>query len=165
MATPTSFHSERYADNTIDPKTGRPETASFQVAISNLTPANVAAQITLINTLSSAVAALVIGNADGNEVVYDRNDLAASPAASPLAQRENKWLVTYQGDTSMKLFRLEIPTADLSGTHLLPNQDEADLADADIAAFVTAFEAIARSPDSQTETVTVMSIRHVGRNV
>jgi len=164
MATPTSFHSERYADNTIDPKTGRPETASFQVAITNLTPANVAAQITLINDLSSAVAALVIGNADGNEVVYDRNDLAASPAASPLAQRENKWLVRYHGSVSHKRFRVSLPTADL--TLLANNSEFLDITTAASPGndFKVAFEAVVKSPDDDTESVVVDSVQFVGRN-
>ena len=34
-----------------------------------------------------------------------------------------------------------------------------------LAAFVTAFQAMARTPDSDTETVTITEIRLVGRNI
>jgi hypothetical protein len=44
--------------------------------------------------------------------------------------------------------------------------DQVVLADAgEMAAFVTAFEAIGRSPDDDEETVTVLRARIVGRNI
>jgi len=123
-----------------------------------------AGYVTAYGDLETALAGITIGTLAQRMVNTATTTVSQTPPADVDAQRERKWLVTYQGDTSLKLFRLEIPCADLSGGHLIANDDKADLADADIAAFVTAFETIARSPDSDTETVTVLSIRHVGRN-
>jgi len=130
--------------------------------ITNLT---IAGYVTAWGAVEAALANITLGTLHQRIVNASQTVIAQALPADTDAQRERKWVVTYQGDTSMKLFRFEIPTADLSGTHLLPNQDVADLEDADIAAFVTAFEDIARSPDSENETVTVLSIRHAGRNV
>jgi len=134
----------------------------FNGEITNLT---IAAYVTGWMALEAALEDITLGTVHQRVVNASQTVLSQTLPASTDAQRENKWLVTYQGDTSLKLFRFEIPTADLSSTHLYPNQDEADLTDADMAAFVSAFEAIGRSPDDEDETVTVTSIRHVGRNI
>lgn len=100
-----------------------------------------------------------------------------SPAAitDQNAQRESKFLVTYRDITPwldggntiantgyLNLYSVELPAADLS--YLLPNSDLVDLADADVAAFVAAFEAINNSPTGGNE-IEVVTIRHVGRNI
>lgn len=90
------------------------------------------------------------------------------------AQRERKWLVIYEDTTAtlgvgidnpgyLKKFTAEIPTADFSDDRLLPGKDEADLANTTIAAFVTAFEALAKSPYGGTPRV--LQMFGVGRNV
>lgn len=95
---------------------------------------------------------------------------------SQLAQREQKWLVTYEDTTEFfdapvnaipnagyrKIFNLEIGTADLSAVTLLNDTDIVDLATAPVPAWVSAFEAIARSPYGGA--VNVVRINHVGRN-
>jgi len=48
---------------------------------------------------------------------------------------------------------------------VVPNTDVADITSTDWAAFVTAFEAYAKSPDDVAETVTVIDARVVGRNI
>lgn len=62
-----------------------------------------------------------------------------------------------------KKFRQEIPTPDTD--KLVPGTDLADMTDTDIAAYVTAFETIAKSPDDDTEGVNVLDMRLVGRNI
>lgn len=117
-----------------------------------------------IASLKTAIAAITLG-VQQQEVRTTLVDvLSNTPPTNALAQRESKWLVTYKGNTSQKLFRAEIPTAELAG-HLLPASDEADLTETDMAAFVNAFETVARSPDNGTEACTVLSIRAVGRNI
>ena len=124
-----------------------------------------AGYVTAVSDLFDAIMGIALGTR-GTELTLAMNDqISVELPTDANAQRERKWLVTYKGNTSEKLFRLEIPTADITGGHLLPNQDIADLTDTDMAAFVTAFEALARTPDDSAETVTVLSIRHVGRNV
>jgi len=114
--------------------------------------------------LKNAIADITLGNLH-KEVRSSFVDVVSNDLpTSEIAQRESKWLVTYRANTSEKLFRVEIPCADLVG-HLLPASKEADLTEADMAAFVSAFETFVRSPDNGTEAVTVMRIVNVGRNI
>lgn len=118
-----------------------------------------------MTALKDAIADIIVGSLSKEERVSYVENVNVINAATADAQRERKWLVTYQGDTSHKLFRLEIPTALVDPTFMIANSDKADLASTEMAAFVSAFEAFVRSPDNGTETVTVISIRHVGRNI
>jgi len=146
-----------YLDNTGEKSPVR----VYNGPITNLT---IAGYVTAYGALEAAIAGITLGTLAQRAVNTSTVTVSQTPAADTSAQRERKWLVTYQGDTSLKLFRLELPCADLADGHLIPNTDKADMENAEIAAFVAAFEAIGRSPDSETETVTVLSIRHVGRN-
>lgn len=119
----------------------------------------------LMANLKTAVEGIVLGTVSKEERVSKIDNVNVVNAATADAQRERKWLVTYQADTSHKLFRLEIPTANLDPDFMLPNSDIADLESTEMAAFKAAFEAFQRSPDNGTETVTLISVRHVGRNL
>lgn len=89
-----------------------------------------------------------------------------------LAQRETKWLIGYTDVTANlaagvtnpyygKNFTNELPTANPSA-HLAPNSDYCDLTITEVAALVTAFEAVARSPSGGA--VDINYIKFVGRN-
>jgi len=119
----------------------------------------------LMTALKDAVADITLGELAKEERTSYVNDINVVNASTADAQRERKWLVTYQATTSHKLFRLELPCANLDPDFLLPNSDIADLDSTEMAAFVSAFEAFVRSPDNGTEAVQVISIRHVGRNI
>lgn len=123
-----------------------------------------AGYVTAYGALEAALQNITLGTLH-QRMVNTATTVVSQTLPTVQAQRERKWLVTYEGDTSKKLFHLEIPCADLSGTHLVPNTDLADMTDSAIIAFVDAFETIARSPDSDSETVTVLRMRHVGRNI
>lgn len=107
------------------------------------------------------------------------------PSTDPTAQRETKWLVTYQDNMQfldelntianpgyLKIFTAEIPTAD---TDLLPDgKDELVLTTAGvILTFVNAWQTNVRTPYNHTNGKTtppatfnvVLSVKHVGRNV
>lgn len=113
---------------------------------------------------------------DESLAVFNTN-LSNSPPANPLAQVESAWLVTYEDDLDFfdaptnaipnegfgRLFTMTIPTAEIAtATRLIANSDEANLAEAGMAAFVTAFENSVHSPYGGT--VNVIKITHVGRN-
>lgn len=154
MAQPLSSAGETYRDY------GTPgEKSSFEITTVDLSAANVAAQSALLATLWGTIDALVLGNIASRKIVFAQSTPDDSEVTDSQAQRENKWLVRYR-DTSGRKFRVELPTANLSlltlGTEFL------DLTLTDPAAFVTAFEAVAKSPDDQS-TVTVDSIQFVGR--
>lgn len=114
----------------------------------------------------TALEAIILGNVTQEEWVGDRTQLTEAIPASNFAQRELKLLIRYVGDTSGGIHTLEIPTPDLANLTIDPSTDLVDLADGGImAAWVTAFQTIARTPDDDTETVTVQSARVVGRNI
>lgn len=140
------------------------EKSSFEVFVGDITAVSIAGFLTDFGALRDAIEDITLGVVNKEQWIGDRTLLSNTPPADPLAQRENKWRVTYTGDTSGKLYSLEIATAELAGGHLLANSDFADLTETDMMAFVDAFETIARTPDDDTETVTVVSIQFVGRN-
>lgn len=139
------------------------EKSSFQVNGVALTAANFDAQATAATALSVAAGALSIGVLVKRTYAQVALDDMDTPT-NPYAQRELKWLVSYQNDTTGKIYSLEIPCANVTD-NLVPNTDLADLASTQWAAFVTAFEAYAVAPDNITQTVTVLSARLVGRNI
>lgn len=129
-----------------------------------ITAASIAGYLTDFGALRTALEGITLGVVHQEAWVGDRTLLSNTPPTNPFAQRELKWRVVYTGNTSGKLFSIEIPTADPTG-RLLDQSDFADLTETGMAAFVSAFEGIARSPDNDTENVTVQSVQLVGRNL
>jgi len=159
MAAPKSSYRESRIDYSA-------EKSNWGITTVDLTAANVVAQTALLATLAGAFDAIVGTTNISSETMFNKTNVGGgSPPTDPLAQRENKWLVRYVGDATFKVFTTEIPGADLSKLSTSPQTDFADLTDSDIAAFVTAFEAVARSPEDPTETVTVRDIQFVGRRL
>lgn len=150
------------------------ENSNAGVNIGPLTAANFTAKRNAIDALKLTIPGIISGEIRRtriNEVFAESADAVASPEA----QREAKWLVTLRDVTQFfdvgntinnpgfgNLFNIEIPTANL--TLLENNSDELDLSVTEVAAFVTALEAIAHSPTGGNE-VEVVSIKHVGRNL
>jgi len=154
MAQPLSEAGETYRDYGIPG-----EKSSFRFTITDLSAANFAAETGALSTLWGAIDALLLGNIASRRVVAISSAPDDTPVTNNLAQRENKWLVSYH-DTSGRKFKLELPTANLG---LLDADSEfLDLAGTEAAAFKTAFEAVAKSPSDQSS-VTVDSIQFVGR--
>jgi len=161
MAVPTSFASWTYNDSTLK-SNGEPESSSFRLPITNLTAANVAAQAALVDTLTTAIEAVVLGVLQKKSVVYEEVVLSDIAANDQLAQREIKLLCRYHGVTSGSKFRCSIPTFDLA---LLPLHSEfLDLTADEGLALKSAFEAIIKSPNDDTEAVVLDSAQFVGRN-
>lgn len=149
--------------NTVQITDFSAEKSSFQVTSPTLTTGNIVAQLGLLDALQAATEDISIGHLSRISAAIQYVDDPGLPT-SPFAQREMKWLVTYSGDTSGKLFQVEVAAPDLTD-NLNGNSDDADLSSTDWAAFVTAFEAFAKSPDNGTEAVTLVSARVVGRNI
>lgn len=139
------------------------EKSNFNVTSITANAGNLAAQQTAAAALFAAIEDLTIGELTKQHMQLFIYDTPAIPT-NPYAQRELKWLVQYQGDSSGKLFSIEIAAPDVTD-NVVVNTDVADLASTDWAAFVTAFESYVRSPDNGTETVTVVGARLVGRNI
>lgn len=126
----------------------------------DLTAANIVAQTADADALRLAMQELILGGVDKRQLVAWVNETKTAPA-SAYAQRENKWLVRYHDNVTTAKQTLEIPTADL--TKLDPTSNDKILrTDADVIAFIAAFEAFVLSADGNP--VTVDDILYVGRN-
>jgi len=151
------------AQNTITINDYSNEKSTFGFASSELTAGNIVAQLAAAAALVGATEDLTIGEVVKQQIAQVPLDSPATPT-SPYAQREMKWLVTYQGVTSGKLHTLEIAAPDITD-NVAPNTDIADLESDDWAAWVTAFVGIAKDPDDLTDSVIVLGARLVGRNI
>lgn len=161
MALPSSFASWTMNDNTRKAN-GEPESANFSLPIITLTPANAAATETAVLDLETAILNITLGELAKREIVYARDALSSSPAASVQAQRELKLLLRYTDAVTGAKFRVSIPTFDLS--QLPANSEFLNLAAGVGAALKTAFEAVVRSPDNDANAVVLQSAQFVGRN-
>lgn len=161
MALPVSFYTVSINDNTLR-SNGTPESTGMGVAVTTLNAGNVVAQSALIVNLENAIDGVTIGVMAKSEIVFERQILSALAAGSPLAQRENKWLLRYHGVTLNQKFQVSIGTADL--TLLSNNSEFLDLTAAEGLALKTAFEAIVKSPNDGAEAVILDSVQFVGRN-
>lgn len=140
------------------------EKSTVTVLNGSITAVTIAAYLTQLGTLRTATDGITKGVRIGGTWVGDNDILAAAAPTDVFAQRELKWLVRYENAVSHKIYTLEIPTADPTD-RLQPASDKADLADTEIAAWVSAFEAIARSPENDVDGVNVLDITLVGRNL
>jgi hypothetical protein len=110
------------------------------------------------NTLRTAIAGVIRGTMDSFDVTEITNVDPGSKArpASPEAQREDKWVITYLDNVLQKEFRLSLPTADRSllagGSEQLPPGTE-------LTNLETAFNAYVLSPYGNP--VTLQSVEYV----
>jgi len=151
------------ANNTISITDYSQENSSFGFSSAALTAGNIVAQTAALATLEAATEDLTIGHVSKQQVAQVLVDDPSVPT-SPYAQRELKWLVTYQAVTSGKKFTLEIPAPDVTD-NLVPNSDAADITSDDWDAWITAFVSVAKSPDDLSDSVIVLGARLVGRNI
>ena len=153
MATQNTFTINDYSN----------EKSTFGLTSITANAGNLAAQQTAAAALAGAVEDLTIGKLVKQVQSLVILDDPSTPT-SPYAQRELKWLVTYQAVDTGKLFQCEIAAPDVTD-NVLPNTDIADLSSTDWDAFVTAFVSYVRSPENGTENVIVVGARLVGRNI
>jgi len=161
MALPTSFYSLTINDNTVK-SNGEPESGTIRLPITTLTAGNLTAQLALIADLENALEGITIGNPAKSEVQLSKTVISVAPASEATAQRENKWLLRYHGNTLHQKFVASLPTADLE--QLMENDEFIDLSTGTGAALKSAFEAIVKSPNDAAEAVTLDTVQFVGRN-
>jgi len=134
-----------------------------------ITATSIAGYVTDLGSFRTLTQNLILGVVATEMWVGDSTQISSTPPTDPDAQRERKGLVVYQGDVSAKKFTLTIPTirTKTSGgvSLIVPGTDKFDLTKTLVSEWITGFESIGRSPDSDTEGVTVLEIRLVGRNI
>jgi hypothetical protein len=163
MSLPVSFYSETIADSTVKGN-GSPETTTWEVPVTTLTAANYVAQQALIATLSTAVEAVILGNLAKTTITIDRVLVSGEPAATQLAQRENKLLIRYEDATTHQKFQVSIGTFDLTKLPLHSEFLDIETASTPGNDLKLAFEAIVKSPDNASNAVIMTSAQFVGRN-
>lgn len=87
-------------------------------------------------------------------------DEAGGAATDANGQRESKARVRYRAVGGTKVYRVDVPAPILTG-QLQPNSDFFDLTTTEWAAFVAAFEDVAREPGTN-QVVEVINVEHVG---
>lgn len=150
------------------------ELTTFQFRTGNIDPLTLDGTLTEIDALVTATDNITLGTIVEHSLRVYTQRVGNTPPSDQNAQRERKWLVYYEDSTEFldvaetienqgykKIFTTEIGTADLS--KLAANSDTVLLTQTQIAAWKTAFEAIAKSPYGGA--ITVLKIQAVGRNL
>ncbi len=116
-----------------------------------------------LDTFKGFLEVLMIDQGTPTEVRAYSTATNKVPSTNPLNQRENKLLVIMETDTTKAPRRLEIPGLDL--TKLNPsNRGTVDIGTGPGSDLAGSIEAIYQDPLTG-ESVTVLEMRHVGRNV
>lgn len=146
--------------------TGEPTSTTIRTV--TLTAGNFAAEATLAATFYAATAGLVLGTVAGT-LAANHEVISNATPANNAAQRESKLLVNYWDVTTQKRYSITIGTINFDLLTFLPGAGDAvafttaNGAGSEITAWVTAFEGVAKAPDTGNAVV-VTSMRYVGRN-
>lgn len=156
-----SKYRAKWNDNSAG-KDGKPESGTTEIRINDLNAGNLAAQITLLGNLLAAFQTMSLGLLAHETIVLSDTFSNAGFAAEKAAQRETKWLVSMEDNTTHRIETFTIPCAD---TSLLPdNHSELiDLSAGAGLALKTAVEAVYRTIGGNT--ATIVSCKYVGRNL
>lgn len=161
---------------TLRDRSNEVSTVSFRTAA--ITAVSLPGTLTQFGALRAAIDGITAGSVTEEGLYVNRTRLSNVPPTDPLAQRENKFLVVYEDTTAFfddpvnaipnegfrKVFVVEVPTADLELANLFTGtNDDVNLSQPQIAAFITAFEDLVRTPYGGRANVVRMT--YVGRNI
>lgn len=135
--------------------------SSFSFYFGAITALSLPGFLTNFGALRTALGGIIKGTIARERWTGDETILSNIPPAFSEAQRELKWLVQYEtiaGDEEYSQASIATPDTSL----LQSNRDEIDYSNTDVAAFITAFEAIARVEGNDTDPVTVTRIYLIG---
>ena len=152
------------------------EPAAVSINTGNITAVSLPGTLTQWGAFRDATDAITLGTITDEALYAFKTKLSNEKPADKNAQRERKWLVSYEDNTAFfdvleaipnagyhKIFNLEIPTADASKLPADIDTDQVSLAQPEIADWVEAFEALAKSPYGGD--AHVLKIELVGRNL
>ena len=91
------------------------EVSRTGLTVVQLTSGNVVASLASLDALLATMQAITLGNFERSRVVFREQNEDPGVPTDENAQRERKWLVVYHDATTGKKFRMEIPTALLTG--------------------------------------------------
>lgn len=137
------------------------ESSRTRFQITTMTAANFDAVNLDVTDLVTAIDGISLMTISGQQVVSGSLFLSRTKPASVDAQREKKWLIRYEDTVTHKIYRNEIPGADLS--LLAANSDMADLTLGAWTSFIAAFEAVVKSPDGNA--VNFLDAQYVGKRL
>jgi hypothetical protein len=145
------------------------EKSPLKVFNGAITAVSIGGFVTDVGTIRGLIQNLVLGTVHSEQWVGDNTVISNTRPTDPDAQRERKGLVTYVGDTTGKKYTFTIPTIrtkTAGGASLIvPGTDLFNLTLAPVEPLVTALNGFMRTPDDDEESVTIQSIRLVGRNI
>ena len=127
----------------------------------DLTAGNFAAQIALRDAFEAAIDAVSLGNSGRESTIAVETDPGRVPSLNPIAQRENKWLVSFNDNTLGNPGSFTVPCYDPA--LLGADGENMDAGAAEYAALVTATEAYIRSVAGNV--VTVTSVKFSARTI
>lgn len=145
------------------------ETGSFTMFTGAVTAVSIGGYLTALGAIQSATDAITLGVRRSQSWTGDLTTVTNAWPTDRSAQRESKLLVQYQDSVTEKPYTLTVPTIDYSKLNfVVGGGDNVEFAGAnastEIKAWVTAFEALGRSPDNDQNTVKVIGMRFVGSN-
>jgi hypothetical protein len=138
---------------------GEPTTTNFNVRAYNVV--TFADDLGAFAELKATIEAITMGIVSSERVAPYVTRAAGTLPTDENAQRERKWSIIAQDNTTFDIVKYEIGTALLDG-NMIPGSGEADLTATDIAAFVTKFEEVVFSNNGNN--LTVLRIEHIGKN-
>jgi len=127
-----------------------------------LSAANIVGQDAAFADFIAATQDLVLGEL-AQTSMNRKTVVSGDLPASPFAQREMKWLISYHANTTNKKFQIEIGTSNLGDDLILPGSDQADFSNALWIAWIAEAQAFMKSPDDPNEAITIDSAYFVGR--
>lgn len=145
------------------------ETSAVEIYNGAITAVSIGGFLTQFGTFQTATDAITLGTRRQQAWIGDLTIVSNAWPTDKAAQRESKLLVDYRDTVTEEVFQLTIPTIDFDVLNFVPGGGDAVLfagagASAAIIAWVTAFEAMARTPRSDANAVEVVAMRYVGRN-
>jgi len=142
------------------------ETSNIAFTTYDIDAISLAAWLTAWGNFKTATDAIILGVQQHENIsIYD-TPLSSLMPVSNFARRENKLLVRYTVTATGKKCRMEVPCPDNTAlTFETGDANFVNMTVAPMAAWVTEFTNLARSPQNGTDTITVDSIQFVGRNI
>jgi len=132
------------------------EVSLVKFPLPDLTTGNIVATIAAGDALVDALVDITACLVAKKQYVAKTSPLAVGvKSTNAEAHREAKWLVRYSDANTFERATLEIP-GPLIASQLDGNNKVADLADTDIAAFVTAFQAVVPGPGGNASVINEM---------